>query len=90
MPQTFLGVALALVAVAVASAFLLYGRGPRVRGGVFCVASLFAALIPGVLAWYAWAESRSLAWTAAYAAVGVAALAVCLRFGRKTARRSAA
>ena len=85
MAQTFLAVALALVAAAVAGAFLLYRRGPRVRSTVFCVASLLAAFLASGLAWYAWAESHSVAWTAAYATVGVAALAAGVSFGLKAA-----
>lgn len=69
----------------IALVLLLYERSTRVRDVVFSIVSALVAATAGILAWYAWAESQSLAWTAGYALVCAALLAACIRWGRRAA-----
>ncbi|MEX2188313.1 MAG: hypothetical protein WD875_16010, partial [Pirellulales bacterium] len=69
---------------------LLYGRSPRVRDIVISIVSALVAATAGILAWYAWAESQTLAWTAGYALVCAAAFAACVCWGQRAIVDSAA
>lgn len=91
MSQTLLGVVLGLVALAVLLAvFPLRGRGLRLRDAACAGVAALVAVVAGVLAWYAWAESHSVAWTGAYSFLCASAVAGSVRFGLKAAGRSAA
>ncbi|HUG66294.1 MAG TPA: hypothetical protein VMM76_01005 [Pirellulaceae bacterium] len=76
MGITFVVVAVLCVAGLIA---VLYGLVNRRRSILLAVVALLLALTTGGGAWYAWAESQSMPWTAGYGAIVVVSLIAAIR-----------
>ena len=78
-----LGIALVIGAfAALAFAVVLWGLFSNKRSPLLGLIAAAVALLASLAAWYAWAETRSMPWTVAYACVGFCAgVTVVRQFG---------